>query len=153
MRAGGSFREIQPDDMQAIFDVRGAAWHNDNGLEELTRFGITHDSVREMMQQTHRGWLCEVDGKVVGFAMGNRATGEMWVIAVLKEYEGRGFGKRLLTMVEDWLFSAGWDEIWLTTDPDETVRAVGFYRHLGWRDWKLEPGGGDRYMKKRRPDD
>jgi hypothetical protein len=23
---------------------------------------------------------------------------------------------------------------------------VGFYRHEGWRDWKIE--GGDRYMKK-----
>ena len=58
---------------------------------------------------------------------------------------GRGIGKALLTRIEEWLWSEGWKEIWLTTDLDETDRAVGFYRHLGWKDWKIEK---DRYMKK-----
>ena len=142
------FREICSDDMQSIFDVRVATWHNDRGSEELTNLGITHESVRKMMEDSHRGWLCEVDSRVVGFAMGNKNTGEMWVIAVLKEHEGNGIGKRLLSLVEDWLFSEGWKEIWLTSDPDETIRAVGFYRHLGWSDWKIEPEG-DRFMKKK----
>lgn len=140
------FRPINDDDVPSIFEVRVATWHNDSGSEELTRMGITHDSVREMMKREHRGWLCETDGRIVGFSMGDGGTGEMWVIAVLKEYEGRGVGKRLLTLVEDWLFSAGWSEIWLTTDTDDEIRAVGFYRHLGWSDWKIE--NGDRYMKK-----
>jgi ribosomal protein S18 acetylase RimI-like enzyme len=141
------FREIHSDDMPEIFDVRVAAWHNDRGREEMTSLGITHQSVREMMNHTHRGWLCEIDSRVVGFSMGNRQNGEMWVIAVLKEYEGNGIGRRLLRLVEDWLFSEGWDELWLTTDRDETLRAVGFYRHLGWVDWKVEPDG-DRFMKR-----
>ena len=58
--------------------------------------------------------------------MGNLKTGEMWVIAVLREFEGRGIGRQLLARVEDWLRSEGWDEIWLTTDVDESLRAVGF---------------------------
>ena len=132
--------------MQAIFDVRVATWDNDNGLAELTAFGITHESVREMIKDSHRGWLCEVDDNAVGFAMGNRTNGEMWVIATLKEFEGRGIGKHLLTLVEEWLWSEGWNEIWLTTDMDESLRAIGFYRHIGWEDWKFEDG--DRFMKK-----
>ncbi len=142
------YREITPDDMQAIFDVRVATWHNDRGRAELTAMDITHESVRRRMDQSHRGWLCVADGRVVGFAMGDKSTGEMWVISVLKEYEGQGIGTRLLTLVEDWLWSEGWREIWLTTDPDESFRAVGFYRRLGWEDWKMERG--DRYMRKRR---
>lgn len=145
-----TFHEIRPDDIQAIFDLRVATWHNDNGREEMTALGITQDSVREMMKSTHRGWLCEIESRVVGFAMGNRENGEMWVIAVLKDFEGKGIGKRLLRFVEDWLFAESWDEIWLTTDPDESMRAVGFYRHLGWTDWKLEPDG-DRFMKRQNP--
>ena len=43
--------------------------------------------------------------------------------------------------------SEGWEEIWLTTDVDENLRAVGFYRHLGWEDWKFEDG--DRFMRKK----
>ena len=42
-------REIQPDDMPAIFDVRVKTWHNENGAEEMTRMGITHDSVRALL--------------------------------------------------------------------------------------------------------
>ncbi len=145
-----TYREIGPGDMDAIFDVRIRTWDNDRGAEELTALGITHDSVRDLLKDSHRGWLCEAEGQVVGFAMGNKTNGEMWVIAVLAEYEGRGIGKHLLTLVEDWLFSEGWDEVWLTTDPDETIRAVGFYRHLGWEDWKME-SDGDRFMRKARP--
>ena len=143
-----SFREIGPDDMAAIFDVRVATWDNDRGREEMAALGITPDSVRAKLADTHRGWLCEADGRVVGLAMGDRSNGEMWVIAVLSEYEGRGIGGQLLSRVEGWLLDCGWREIWLTTDRDETLRAVGFYRHLGWTDWKLEPDG-DRFMKKR----
>ncbi len=142
-------REITIRDIPSLFDVRIATWHNERGAEELGALGITHASVRAMLEcGSHRGWLCETDGRNVGFCMGNRLTGEMWVIAVLKEFEGRGIGARLLTRIEEWLWDEGWDEIWLTTDVDETDRAVGFYRHQGWQDWKLEL---DRYMRKRRP--
>ncbi len=144
-----NYREIFPEDMDAIFDVRIRTWHNENGAEEMTKLGITPESVCELMNDTHRGWIAESDGAAVGFVMGNRATGEMWVIAVLKEYEGRGIGRELMRLVEEWLFGEGWDELWLTTDTDESLRAVGFYRHLGWEDWKIEDG--DRFMRKRRP--
>ena len=92
--------------------------------------------------------MCEVDGQVVGFAMGNIESGEMWVIAVLKEYECRGIGKQLLNRVEQWLFENDWSEIWLTTDLDESMREVQFYRGQGWTDWKVD--NGDRFMKKSR---
>jgi GNAT superfamily N-acetyltransferase len=144
-----TFREIQIEDLPAIFEVRVAAWHNPHGREELNALGITPDSVRQMLHDSHCGWLCEIGGRTVGFAMGDRSTGEMWVIAVCKDFEGRGIGRQLLRLVEDWLWSQGWSEIWLTTDPDESFRAVGFYRRLGWEDWKIEHG--DRYLRKRKP--
>lgn len=108
--------------------------------------GITPTSVCEMMQTSHRGWLAEEGKRVLGFAMGNKLTGEMWVIAVLPEFENLGIGKRLLLLVEGWLAAAECTSLWLTTDTDETMRCVGFYRHLGWEDWKFSEG--DRYMRK-----
>ena len=117
--------------------------------EDLRRLGITPETVREMMRTSHRGWLCEVDGKVVGFAMGNGKTGEMWVIAVLPGYEGRGIGAELMDRVEGWLWSLGWGEIWLTTDTDTSLRAYGFYRARGWEDWKVEDG--DLFMRRVNP--
>ena len=141
-----NYREVTPDDMPAIFDVRIRTWHNPNGKEELECMGITRRSVREMLKSFHRGWLCETEGEIIGFAIGNKETAEMWVIAVLKEFEGKGIGGTLLTMIEDWLASEGIKESWLTTYPTEGTRAIGFYHHQGWERWKLQDG--NLYMKK-----
>jgi ribosomal protein S18 acetylase RimI-like enzyme len=149
MPSAVAFRAITAVDVPALFSVRVATWHNDRGAAELTALGITPTSVTAMLATTHAGWLAEANGTVIGFAIGNRATGEMWVIAVLKPWEGRGIGRRLLQTVEEDLAAAGWREAWLTTDTDEAFRAVGFYRRAGWSDWKFD--GGNRYMRKGLP--
>ncbi len=141
------YLEMTPDHLPDVFHVRIQTWHHPHGAEELDSLGITPSAVRAMIQSTHRGWVAEADGRLVGFVIGNQETGEMWVIAVLKAWENQGIGRNLMRLVETWLASEGCQELWLTTDPDESYRAVGFYRHLGWEDWKMEDG--DRYMRKR----
>ena len=135
--------------MFELFVVRAATRENALSREQLAGLGITEASVRALMQRTHRGWLCEDNGRIVGFAMGNGETGEVWVIAVLPEFCGRGIGGRLLDSVEDWFWSLGREEAWLTTDVDTSLRAYGFYVHQGWSDSKLKDG--NRYMSKRNP--
>ena len=143
-------REIRELDVADLFAVRVATRENILTLKELAGLGITRDTVLLMLNETHRGWLCEVDDRVVGFAMGNRTNGELWVIALLPSYEGRGIGAALLTQVEEWLWSEGWSEIWLTTDIDEKLRAYGFYLQQGWVDHVIRDDL--RYMRKSKPD-
>lgn len=129
-----TYREMRPDDLPAVLAVRLSTVENAITLEELeSDYGITPKSLAAAMASHVKGWLCEDAGRAVGFAMGDRANGEVQVVAVLPEYEGRGVGKRLLLYVQDWLFSAGYAEIWLLANPDPTIRAHGFYRKLGWR--------------------
>ena len=143
-------RQITDADVAGLFPVRVATRENALSLEELAGFGITEESVRGMLEaDSHRGWLWEEAGRIVGFAMGNRKNGEMWVIALLPAFEGRGIGAQLITRVEDWLWSEGWSEIWLTTDIDPALRAYGFYRKQGWVDHEIRDGL--RYMKKLNP--
>jgi GNAT superfamily N-acetyltransferase len=146
---GAKFRRITEHDVPNLFKVRVATRENALSQEQLASLGITHESVRALLATTHRGWLCEEDDQVVGFVMGNRENGEMWVIALLPEYEGRGIGAELLTRVEDWLWSEGWTEIWLTTDVDPMLRAYGFYVRKGWTDHEIK--NDMRYMKKKSP--
>ncbi len=120
--------------------MRSSTRENRLSEAELESLGITPASVREMMGTTHRGWVCEVGSRVVGFAMGDRSTGEMWVVAVLPCCEGMGIGRRLMREVERWLGSGGHRMAWLTTDTDRSLRAYGFYRALGWEEWKTEDG-------------
>lgn len=143
------YRLITSEDIGDLFTVRTATDENNLSREELTALGITEDSVRDRLNDTHRGWLCEVDGRAVGFAIGDRATGELWVIAVLPDYINRGIGSRLLALVEEWLWDSGCGELWLTTDVDPTLRAYSFYKKHGWEDDRIEEGL--RYMKKSNP--
>jgi len=96
-------------------------------------YGITPRSLSEAMKSHVKGWLCEDSGTVVGFAMGDLSSGEVQVVAVRPEYEGKGIGGNLLMRVQSRLFSEGHEEIWLLANPDPNIRAHGFYRKLGWQ--------------------
>ncbi len=142
------FREIEKFDVPQLFNVRVATRENTLSRQELEDLGINEISVTNMLATNHKGWLCEVDNKVIGFAMGNRDNGELSVIAVLPGFEGKGVGAGLLNRAENWLWSNGWNEIWLTTDVNATLRAYGFYKQQGWEDDKIEKGM--RFMKKQK---
>lgn len=134
------FREIAPADIPALFDVRTRTRENTYTIEQLTDLGITPESVAEKLAASFKGWLCHDADRVVAFCMADRSTGELWVVAVLPEYEGRGIGNRLMSLAEDWLTTCGCTRAWLTTDLDTALRAYGFYCHRGWTEWKVENG-------------
>ena len=57
--------------------------------------------------------------------MGDKQIGGMWVIAVLNDFENQVVGRSLMRLVEDWLVSEEYDELWLTADPDESLTCPG----------------------------
>jgi GNAT superfamily N-acetyltransferase len=144
------FRAVGAADVPALFHVRTRTRENTLTSEELEKLGITPPSVEHRLATTCKGWLCADADRVVGFCMADQANGELWVIAILPEYEGRGIGGRLMALAEDWLWASGCTRAWLTTDVDTSLRAYGFYRHRGWSDWKVE--GGLRWMELHAPE-
>lgn len=135
-----NFREITAADVPALFEVRIRTRENAYTLEQLHALGITPESVTQKLATTFKGWLCTSGSQVIGFCMADRKAGELWVIAVLPEHEGRGVGGGLMSRAEQWLWESQCSRAWLTTDIDTSLRAYGFYRHRGWRDWKVEDG-------------
>jgi GNAT superfamily N-acetyltransferase len=142
-----TFRAIESRDAEALIHLRGRTRENSISADALGKMGITTESIGAKLRSTHRGWLCEEDDRLAGFAMGDGSSGELWVIAVAPEFEGRGIGSRLLASVEEWLWSRGWDTLWLWTDVDESRRAFSFYLHHGWR--KSEVKDGVLYLRKK----
>jgi GNAT superfamily N-acetyltransferase len=140
------FREIEPRDISAIFDVRTATRENTFSRNDLYSLGITEESVKKMLSLTHCGWLCEEADKIIGFSIADGSSGELWVIAVLPDFEGQGIGSRLLSIAEKWLSAQGWPEFWLWTSTDTSLRAYQLYRRHGWRDSEVR--GDQLYMKK-----
>ncbi len=96
----------------------------------LTSSVISEDSYVPEIESTGRGWVGEVDGKIVGFAVGNRTKGSIWALFIDPDYEGRGLGRRLHDTIIDWLWSQGLKQLSLTTD--RGTRAQHFYEAAGW---------------------
>ena len=128
-----SIRRIAVDDLPEIFAVRLSARENGVSMEDLVEYNITPESLALAMTKDVRGWLVETEGRIAGFAMGDSSTGEVLVLSVLPECEGRGIGRAVLQEVEDWLFAAGNDKVWLYTSAEPNFRAYQLYLHLGWQ--------------------
>ena len=120
-------------DLPEVFSVRVSTIENAISMKDLEEVhGLTPATLAEALQDSAKGWVCEINGRIVAFAMGDSESGEMTVLAVLSEFERRGIGKQLLGRVQDWLFECGHNELWLLTTPDPGFRAYGFYQSQGW---------------------
>lgn len=97
------------------------------------------------IEATGRGWLIEVDGIVVAFAVGNGDTGNIWALFVDPAHEGRGYGRRLHDAMVDWLFSLALERLWLCTEPN--TRAQRFYESAGWIHTGMDEHGEARFER------
>lgn len=100
----------------------------ENTLSDPSR--VTEQMYRDYLELLGRGWVAEVDGKVVGFSYADKADASIWALFVSQDYEGRGIAKRLLQVAVDWLFALGHESVHLSTSKD--TRADRFYTGQGW---------------------
>ncbi|MDF1793115.1 MAG: GNAT family N-acetyltransferase [Thalassobaculaceae bacterium] len=129
-----TFRQMTVADIAPALEMRYTTNENPITPERLARqYGVTVASLIPRLGRDLEGWLCAVDGQVVGFTMADRSDGEVEVLAVRPGFEGFGIGRRLLRQAVDWLRDQGCAPIWLAATPDPDLRASGFYRKLGWR--------------------
>jgi GNAT superfamily N-acetyltransferase len=141
-------RETQFGDIEDMFSVRSRTRQNPISKERLAAYGITSESSAVSMANGRvRGWACFHDSVLVGFCDGDGETGEVLVLAVLPEYEGKGIGKTLLSRVVEWLQSVGFNQPWLAASPDPSIRAHGFYRSLGWQPNGRSLENGDEILQ------
>ncbi len=137
-----------PDDIGTLFDIRTGVTQNHQSRQELAALGVTAERLAEMLQTRSRAWLAHVDGAAAGFSMADSARATVFALFVRPGFEGRGIGRRLMAEAEDWLFGQGWDQIWLATGGDESLRALGFYGHLGWVPAGVLDDGQIRFVKR-----
>ena len=114
----------------------------ENQLSDPTK--VTFEHYAEMLEKHDSGWLCELEGQVVGFAIADVASSSIWALFVLPAFEGKGVGKRLHDIMVNWCFDyAALDKLWLTTDP--ATRAEAFYLKAGWQSMGLDESGEMRF--------
>jgi GNAT superfamily N-acetyltransferase len=113
--------------------LRGRTRENAISAAALASMGITAESWGNSIETGRLpGYLCMDDDAIVAYCFGDKDTGEIVVLAVLPQYEGRGIGRALLSKVVEDLWSLGHRRLFLGCSSDASHRSHGFYRHLGW---------------------
>lgn len=122
------FREATLADIPRLAEVRLSVKENRLSNPAL----ITTDDYREYLLNRGKGWLCEIDTTVVGFAIVDLIDNNVWALFLQPGYEGKGIGKKLHDDMLDWYFSQTSKSIWLSTGTG--TRAENFYKKAGWRE-------------------
>jgi GNAT superfamily N-acetyltransferase len=115
----------------------------------LTSIALSEHDYAVAIDQTGRGWVVELQGNIVAFAVGNSVSGSIWALFVEPSHEGKGYGRRLHDIMVAWLWEQGHHQLSLTTEPD--TRAERFYAEAGWKRAGLAPAGEVRFELERPP--
>lgn len=128
-----TYRRAVPEDTPACVILRGKTRENAFSVERLAEAGVTPEGWQAAIADgSLPGHVATVGDEIVGYCFGERETGEIVVLALLPDYEGRGVGRALLNLVVDELTALGFTRLFLGCSSDPAVRSYGFYRHLGW---------------------
>lgn len=123
-----TIREANIDDIQQMQRVRNSVTEN-----ALSDPGVVTDKDYEaFIGKRGKGWVCEMDRKIVGFAIADLRENNIWALFVDPKFEKKGIGRQLHKTMLDWYFAQTKQDVWLSTAFN--TRAEHFYRKAGWKE-------------------
>jgi GNAT superfamily N-acetyltransferase len=120
------FREAHIDDIGQMQVVRNAVKENVLSNPNL----IKDTDYLPFITVNGKGWVCEIENQIVGFAIVDLKEKNIWALFVHPNFEAKGIGKQLHKMMLNWYFTHTKERVWLSTAPES--RAESFYRLNGW---------------------
>jgi GNAT superfamily N-acetyltransferase len=122
------FREAVVADIPQIQVVRNAVTENTLSDPAL----VPDKDVADYIVNRGKGWVCEIDKIIVGFAIVSVTDCNVWALFIQPGYDKIGIGKKLHNTMMDWYFATTDKPVWLSTSPG--TRAEHFYRKAGWQE-------------------
>ena len=121
------YREAKTTDIPQIQIVRHTVKENTLSNPAL----VTDSDCEEFITQRGKGWVCEVDGEIVGFSIVDLKAHNIWALFLRPDFENKGIAKELHRLMMDWYFSKTKQTVWLGTAPN--TKAEKFYELQGWK--------------------
>ena len=119
-------RQASPNDIFQIQIVRNSV--KENMLSDPAL--VTDDMCHDYITRRGKGWVCEIDNRIVGFSIVSIINKNVWALFIHPDFESKGIGRRLHDEMIDWYFTQTNETVWLSTSPQ--TRAESFYRKAGW---------------------
>jgi GNAT superfamily N-acetyltransferase len=114
------------DDIKQIQIVRNSVTENTLSNPNL----VTDDDCAAFITERGKGWVCEIDQQIVGFAIVDLQENNIWALFIDPKFEKKGIGQQLHKIMLDWYFTQTSVKVWLGTAFN--TRAEKFYRKAGW---------------------
>jgi len=121
-------REAQISDIKQIQKVRNSVTENMLSNPDL----VTDKDCEEFILIRGKGWVCDIDGQIVGFSIADLKENNIWALFVQPGFDKQGIGRKLHEVMLDWYFAQTKENVWLGTSPN--TRAELFYRKSGWKE-------------------
>ncbi len=121
-------REAKTDDIKQIQIVRNSVKENTLSDPNL----VTDKDCEDFITNRGKGWVCEIDNQIVGFAIVDLKENNIWALFIDPNFERKGIGQILQKNMLDWYFKQTKENVWLGTAFN--TRAEKFYRKSGWKE-------------------
>ena len=120
------FREANISDIVQMQIVRKSV--KENQLSDPTL--VKDVDYEDFLLTRGKGWICEVNNDIVGFAIVDLQENNVWALFVTPAFAEKGIGKKLHSLMLNWYFKQTQKTVWLGTEPNS--RAQFFYTQQGW---------------------
>ncbi len=104
---------------------------------------ITENDYVEFITTKGKGWVCEHNEQILGFAIVDFKDHNVWALFVDPNHERMGIGNRLHAIMIDWYFSHYTEKLHLGTAPYS--KAEKLYIKAGWKEIGTEKNGDIRF--------
>jgi GNAT superfamily N-acetyltransferase len=130
-----NFREASSGDIPAMHAVRLSVREN-----ILSHPSVVQESdYLKYIELYGKGWVCTCEGKLIGFAIADLRSKEVWALFVHPDFERKGVGKQLHHLMLGWYFGHTDQPLRLSTEARS--RAEIFYRMKGWKQVGVKANG------------
>lgn len=134
-----NFREATTGDIPQIQVVRHSVRENQLSDPRL----VPDEDVEDYITRRGKGWVCELNGSIVGFSIVSVMDKNVWALFVQPGHDKKGVGRKLHDKMMNWYFQQTNETIWLSTAPG--TRAEEFYHTAGWQKTGMTKGGEVRF--------
>lgn len=137
------YEKLKPEHLPYFYEIRFSVTENLVHPHQI-QYLLREQALDDINQGG--GWICKYGSEYVGVAFGvfipEALVGGLFV---KPEFQSRGIGTTLLTLVTNWFFDMGAQTILLTTDRDS--KAERFYKRNGWVEHGLDTFGQIELVK------
>ena len=125
------YREIQPEDIQALAKIRSKEWGSEAYWISRIQGYLNGSKSPKQAKPERMIFVAAEEEKIIGFIAGHltnrfECQGELQWINVIESYQGKGIASKLLQIMAKWFVQHRANSVCVNVEPDN-AKGLSFY--------------------------